>query len=152
MACSKSEKLNKVTWDHHVPSNISPEKIMEVCYISYSKACSIEIIDHLLGGPNLEFKPMELENLFDCYKYCKDHVLDFIKNDKKDIKIFEDRQSQTSNILVVITSKKRTSTNRAHIILNAVCHLTILVEPRVGICRYLNLVGKKLGYNSKKSV
>ena len=76
MACSK---LNKVEWDHHVPTSITSQKIMEVCYISYPKACSIEIIDHLLGGPNLEFKPMELENLFDCYKHCKDHLLDNIK-------------------------------------------------------------------------
>ena len=48
-------KLNKVCWDRHVPSAIQDTKIMEVCYISYSKACSVEIIDHLLGGPNLDF-------------------------------------------------------------------------------------------------
>ena len=60
--------------------------------------------------------------------------------------MFEDRQSATSNILIVITQDKRTSTNRAHITLNAVYRLTIPVEPRVGICRYLDLVGEKYLY------
>ena len=64
------ECLNRVSWDQNVKSEIGFEATMEVCKIAYDRAMSVEIIDHLLGGQNMEYAPMELQNSFDCFSVC----------------------------------------------------------------------------------
>ena len=67
---SVREKLNCIDWYQNVTSTIPTQKILDVCKIAYHKAMSIEIIEHLLGGINMEYVPMELENSFDCLTIC----------------------------------------------------------------------------------
>ena len=83
MALSKPEKLAKISWETKTPTTISHEKAMEVCRVQYSKVISIEIIEHLLGGINMDYVTMELENSFDCFSICKSDILDRVKEEKK---------------------------------------------------------------------
>ena len=45
------------------------EEIETFCIIKQEKATSIEIMEHLLGGPNMEYTTMEVENSFECYDF-----------------------------------------------------------------------------------
>ena len=90
MALSKPlfEKLNKIDWDKNVATNLSPEIILETCKITYTSSISIEVIEHLFGGQNMEYAPMELEDSIDCFHYCRQHLLENLQGTKQDIVFF----------------------------------------------------------------
>ena len=83
MALSKPERLTKVELHKHDECKISPEVIMDVCKISYDRAISIEIIEHLIGGQNMEYSLMEVDNSFECYAYCRHDLLSCLQEKKK---------------------------------------------------------------------
>ena len=140
MALSKPERISKVEGD--VEITIPMHKNFDFCKVSYSKAVSVEIIDHLLCGQNMDYKAMELENSHQCFAVCRCDVLEILKNDKRQIMFFEDRKSDTSDILAVIVEQPRTSKHREHIILYCVIRLAIRGTPIVGFVRYFNLTGQ----------
>ena len=112
MALSKPEKLSRVDWGSKIPTTITKQRIMEVCRVEYTKAVSIEIIQHLLGGPNMEYNSiMELEDSFDCFVHCKEALLNHVKETKKDIMAFEERKDSTSEILVIILKQRGPKAN-----------------------------------------
>ena len=45
------------------------EEIEIFCLIRQPKATSVEIIQHLLGGPNMEYSFMEVQNSKECFKH-----------------------------------------------------------------------------------
>ena len=147
MALSKPEHeiLGKINWDKHVSVKVPIKRIMEVCRVEYPKAISIEVINHLLGGPNMEYESvMEIQNSFDCFHYCKNYLLENVTETKKEILWLEDCNSGTSNILVMVVKQSKSNTKREHIILHAITRLTVMVTPRVGFARYLTVTGKKI--------
>ena len=89
----------------------------------------------------MDYVTMEVQNLIDCFEYCKKHLLETIQEEKHNILMFEDRQNSTSNIMVVIVKQERTNARREHIVLNAVLRLTVMTEPKVGFCRYFTITG-----------
>ena len=144
MALSKpvNEVLGKVEWNRDINIKIPTTNIMKVCRISYDKAISVEVIHHLLGGPNMDYNcVMEVENSVDCFNFCKNNLLEYVTNSKKEIMLLEDCQSSTYNILVVILKQERTKTKREHIIVNAVVRLTISSTPKVSFARYITVTG-----------
>ena len=146
MALSKHEDLlGKISWDKNVQVKVSPKQIMDICRVHYSKAISVEIIQHLLGGPNMEYNSvMELENSIDCFHYCKNDLLENVTTSKQEILWLEDRNNSTSNILGLIVKQKKSNAKREHIILHVVIRLTIMMTPRVGFSRYLSVTGKNV--------
>ena len=129
LAMSK-EPVSKWEWNRNIPAKISKDRVMEVCRVQYNKAVSIEIIQHLLGGPNMEYNSiMEIENSIDCYHCCKTDFVDNIKENKKELMFFEERQNSTSTILITIVKQERTNAKHEHIILNAVIQMTLNLTP-----------------------
>ena len=115
MAASKlehddqSELLGKITWDKNVPISIDSGRIMDVCRIVYTKAISIKVIQHLLGGPNMEYNSvMEVQNSIDCFNFCKHYLLENVTKEKKEILWLEDRNCESSNILIILLKQKKT--------------------------------------------
>ena len=143
MALSKVERINKIRHNEGTPSlTINKDKIHELCEVSYTKAVSIEIIDHLLGGENMEYVTMELEDSFQCYDYLHSLVMQNISSNKKEITFFEDRKNYSTSIIVVVTKEDRTSKSREHIVFESVVRMTIMVEPKVGFVRYFKFKGQ----------
>ena len=140
MAISKPERISKVEGDVEV--TIPIHKILDFCKVSYSKAVSVEIIDHLLCGQNMDYKAMELENSHQCFAVCRHDVLQILRSDKKEIMYFKDRKSDTSDILVVTVKQLRTNKRCEHIILYCVIRLAIQGNPIVRFVRYFNLTGQ----------
>ena len=142
MSMSKhvAERINKIE-DKPVELTIPGQKIFDVCKITYENAISIEIINHLLGGENMEYFCMELENSFECDYYCRQHLLGLLKNDKREICFFEDHKNSTSNILIAIVKQPKSKTSREHLVLYAVIWMTLMMEPKVAIMRYFDLSG-----------
>ena len=112
MSLSKhvTERINKVE-DSHVPITIPIPKILEVCKVTYKNAISIEIIHNLLGGENMEYNIMEVDNSFECHAYCRQDLLDNLKQDKRDICYFEDRKNSTSNSSCVSSNSQKPRQN-----------------------------------------
>ena len=143
MACSKPQRVSYVDWNEKSSGEISTDRIMEVCRVEFDKAISVEIIQHLCGGPNMEYNSvMEVENSIECYKFCKADLLGKITKNKLELAFFEERQKDTSTVMIAIVKQPRTSSKREHLILNVVIRLTINVTPRVGFVRYLTATGK----------
>ena len=146
MALSKPERISKIR-DKNETLTIDSKKIIEICKVSYTNAISIEIISHLLGGDNMEYNAMELEDSFQCFDFCKSDIITKIQKEKQEIKFFEDCTDTTSNILIVVVKQERTKTKREHIIFMSAVRLTVMVEPRVGYTRYFHLTGQNISQN-----
>ena len=127
---SKQQRVGNA--DADIQITIPTAKIMDFCKVSYSKAVSVEIIDHLIGGDNMEYKAIEVENSFQCYHVCRNSLLENIKNDQKEILFFDDRKGAASDVIVAVTKQPKTNKKREHIILLMAIRLTIELEPPVG--------------------
>ena len=90
----------------------------------------------------MEYAPMELENSFDCFNYCRYDLLTNLQKNKEEILFFEDRKSASNDVLIVVVKQRKSNKKREHVILKAVTRLTIMLKPRVGICRYFVITGK----------
>ena len=105
MALSKplsfSEKLNKIEPFKRSTTNVHDEEIEINCVYHQQKAISVELIHHLLGGPNMEYKVINVQDSFDCFEYCANNVIDNLKKNKSDIMYLEHHTNVTSNVLVV---------------------------------------------------
>ena len=102
MALSKPEWLNKISNDGDL--TINTMQIRKYCEVTYTSAISLEIIEHLLGGQNMEYITMELENSFQCYDYCHRDLLNDLQEKKQEIGFFKDRKNSASSVLIVVTS------------------------------------------------
>ena len=145
MALSKplsfSDKLSKIEQFKMSSRKIHDEEIEINCVYCQEKAISIELIHHLMGGPNMEYKVINIEDSFECFQYCANNVLDFLKTTKAEILYLKHHTNVTSNILIVVTKQKKTNTTREHPVLMAVIRLSIMTTPTVGFCRHFELKG-----------
>ena len=91
----------------------------------------MEIISHLLGGENMDYVCMEIENSFQCFDYCRRDILQTIQQEKDEI-TFEDRKNSTSDVLIAVTKQKHTQSRRERLLFRSAVRLTIMVEPNVG--------------------
>ena len=150
MALSKPsrdiQRISKIDWDKNVTISLDKNIIIETCKIVYTNAISVEIIEHLFGGQNMEYIPMELENSIDCYAFCRRDLLDDINNKKEEILYFEDRNCETYNTLLTVIKQKKSNTKREHVILKAVVRVTVNVEPKIAICRYFIITGQLVSH------
>ena len=102
---------------------------------------SVEIISHLLGGENMDYVCMEIEDSFQCFDYCHRDILQTIQQEKDEITFFEDRKNSTSDVLIAVTKQKRTQSRRERLIFRSAVRLTIMVEPNVGFTRHFDFKG-----------
>ena len=135
-------KINKLQWSKSVERKIHDEEIMVNCYHSQEKAVSVELIHHLMGGPNMEYKPINIGDSFECFNYCADHLICFLKKTKSELLFFEHWNTSTANIIVAVIKQNKTKNTQEHPILFAVIRLTIMMTPLIGFCRYFELKGQ----------
>ena len=149
MACSKlspKQMLNNTEWSKKIEITIPEDEIKMFCYYEQESATSIDLIKHLLGGKNMNYEAMNLEDSFQCFEFCASEMMEILKTTKQEILFFEHRKCSTSNIMVVVTKQDKSRGVRLHPILKAVVRFTITVTPNVGFCRYLNVKGTYLFY------
>ena len=143
MALSKpinfTEKINKFQWSRTTDRKIHDEEIMLHCLHKQDKAISVELIHHMLGGPNMEYKAMGVTDSFECFDYCADDLINLLKSTKSEILFFEHRNNSTSNILVVVIKQKKSNTTREHPVLLAVIRLTIMMTGVFSVSASANL-------------
>ena len=72
MALSKhenvTEKLNKIEFKTY-EQTIHKEEIMLQCYYTHHTAISVDLIHHLMGSPDMDFRMIPVEESFECYHY-----------------------------------------------------------------------------------
>ena len=77
------------------------------CYYNQDRATSIELIQHLLGSPKMDYKVMNIEDSFQCFEFCAQDLMNFLKDSHQEILFFEHRKNATSNIIVVVTKQEK---------------------------------------------
>ena len=133
------ERLNKIDYKVDIKREILDEQIMFFCKISYTNTpTAIELIDHLLGGPNMEYPCMEVRDSFKCFQVCRADLMKNIKETQENILFFEDRKTTDASIIVVVVQPNRKVDN---IILYTLVGMTLNVAPRVAFCCYFVLRG-----------
>ena len=140
------ERLSAIE-ENKIAITVPIPKILEVCKVTYKNAISIEIIHHLLGGENMEYNVMELENSHECLAYCRQDLLENLKNDKREILFFEDRKNSTSEVMICLVKQPKTKSKREHLVLLSVLRMTIMIEPKVAVMRYFEITGKSCFVN-----
>ena len=145
MALSKPERISKLEWNKNIPLQYSTQRIMEVCCVLHDKAVSVEIIQHLLGGDNMDYNSiMEVEDSIYCFNYCKGHLLAHVKDSKQEIMQFKEHHDPTSTVLIVVLKQEKTNSRHENIILHACIRMSIMVTPKVAFARYLTATGKNI--------
>ena len=135
--------INKLEYSKEVDCNgLHIDEIVQFVKIKVPNAVSIEIVKHLLGGPNMEYPCMEVEESLVCYKICRNMLIETLQKTKRDILFFEDHQTTNSNIIIAVVKKPRSSKNREHVVLWAAIPFTMMMEPKVGFSRSFDLTCK----------
>ena len=135
------EKISKFTWAKAAKRHLFDEEIEIHCF-EQKKPISVELIEHMLGGPNMEYKIINLDDSFEVFDYSADKLLKICKESQCEICFFEHRNNTTSNIIVAIVKMRRTKEIREHLCLLVAIRMTVMVTPRVAYCRFFNLCGK----------
>ena len=136
-----STRINRVHGPP-LPTLIDKDEIDHVCCIKEEKAQSIELIHHMLGGPNMDYNFIEPDESFEAFDHLRGNLIKDLQDNKWNILFFEDRKSYSANIIVVVIQKPKKHGNREHIVLKVLIRMTVMLQPRVGFCRYLDLTGK----------
>ena len=135
-----SEKINEIPTREYNGS-LHPEEIIAFCKITKEKPVSIELIHNLLGGPNMEYSCMELQNSLDCYQFCRNDLIKKLQETKYHIEFFEARITSDANVIVSVIKKPKKNGKGDQIVLMCVIRMTLFVTPKVGYCHYFDLTG-----------
>ena len=152
---STISRINKLEYMKHVDCNgLDIDEIVHFVTIKQKSAVSIEIIKHLLGGPNMEYPCMDVEESFVSYHISRNILIETLQKTKREILFFEDHQTTNSNILVAVIKKPRLGNSREHIVLWAAIRFTMLMEPKVGFCRSFDITCKScfMHYSFQKQI
>ena len=138
---SISSKLNRV---HGIPlpTLLNTEEIEQTCYLVKTKALSVDIIHHMLGGHYMDYRCIEVEESFEAFDFLRNKLIGDLQENKWDILFFEDRKGVTSNMIVVVVRKPAKHGVREHCVLKCLIRMTIQLKPTVGFCRLLDLTGE----------
>ena len=140
---TSKEIVNKLEISQKVDCDgLNIDEIMHYVKISQKNAISIEIIKHLVGGPNMDYNCMEVDESITCYKICRNLLIDTLQKTKRDILFFEDRQTTNSNVIIAVVRKPRDKNCREHVVFWAAVRFTLMLEPKVGFCRSFDLTCK----------
>ena len=82
-------RINKVHGPP-LPTLLDTDEIDHKCCIIQDKAQSIELINHMLGGPNMEYNFIEPEESFEAFDYLCGKLIKNITDNKLNILFFED--------------------------------------------------------------
>ena len=52
------------------------------------------------------YKAINIEDSFECFDFCAQDLVDFLKESKSEILFFEHRDNSSSNVIVVVTKHK----------------------------------------------
>ena len=118
------EKINKMQVKDY-NGDLNTEEIMTFCYIDKIKPVSIELIRNLLGGPNMEYPVIDIGNSFDCYDFCRQHMIKQLQETEYNIEFFEDRMTSDSNVIVAVVKKPKKGGNGEQIMLWSVIRMTL---------------------------
>ena len=136
------DKLNTTLLSKDMKITIPEEEIRTFCWMKQEKAISIEIINHLLGGPNMDYDAINIEDSFQCFQYTAKYVMNELKENKKEILFFENRKKTQSDVIVICTKQNKAKGVREHVELLAIIRLTINTTPVIGFFRFLHLKGQ----------
>ena len=146
MAMSKpipdmKEQLNSTKLCKDLKITIPEEEIKAFCWIKKEHAISIEIINHLLGGPNMDYDAMNIQDSFQCFQFTANSVLKYLKDTKKEILFFENRKTTKSDVVIICTKQDKSKGVHEHVELLAIIRLTIMTTPKVGFFRFFDIKG-----------
>ena len=135
-------RINNTDWSKKIKITVPKEEVEIFCYYQQENAISIELINHLMGGPNMDYQAIDVDDSFQAFEVCAGEVIEYLKESKQEILFFGHRKNSTSNILAVVTKQEKSRGVREHLVLRCVVRLTIMLTPCVGFCRYLNVKGQ----------
>ena len=123
------------------PCKITSEVIEIYCVIKQEKATSLEMIEHLIGGPNMEYCAIELENSFECYDFLRSKLDEDVRKADK-VWYFEEHKLETLNAVVTMMRNKAEHGVRQHFILRVIVRMTLPMTPKIGYCRMFEIPGR----------
>ena len=101
----------------------------------------------MLGGPNMDYRVIKLVESFEVFDFLTKLMVEKLQNDQHEILFFEDRKDATSNVIIVVVKQEKKQGFCEHLILKAVIHLTMMLEPKVGYCKLFEVTGQNLFCN-----
>ena len=110
------------------------------CVIKHEKPTTIELISHLLGGPNMEYTVIETKNAIECFYVLKKKIVDQMQQ-ADELLYFEDKNTSDVNIIVGVVKYKGSRGIRPKIVLKCLVRFTLDLKPKVGYCHLFDIPG-----------
>ena len=135
MSLSK-EKLEFYT------NKIPFERCLDYGLEKVSKATSIDLIKGIIGGPNMKYKCIELEQSFFVYHVMRDNLIEVCEKTNCKILFMEAHNFSNFDGLLTVTLKPKSAKSREHIVLWGCIRFTLDTIPAVGFARAFDITGE----------
>ena len=123
-------------------SKISHQSIKDYGLEKLTKATNMDIIRGIIGGPNMLYKPVDLNQSYYIYHYMKNNLLETAKKTHREIVFMEDHTGEDIEGLLMVVVKPRSYNGRQHVVPWGCVRLSLNTVPQVGVARAFDLCSK----------
>ena len=120
---------------------ISFSSILDYGLEKVPKATSINIIKGIIGGPNMKYKAVEVQQSHYIYHVMQSNLITICEKTKCKILFME--HSDNFDGILTVTLKPKSQKSREHLILWGCYRMTMETIPEVGFARAFDLTGGK---------
>ena len=123
-------------------SKITHQAIKDYGLEKLSKATNMDIIHGIIGGSNMMYKPVDLNQSYYTYHYMKINLLETAQKTHCEIVFMEDHTGKDIEGLLMVVIKPHSYNGRKHVVLWGCVHLSLNTVPRVGVARAFDICSK----------
>ena len=96
--------------------NLNPRAVMDYVRYRSKNAVSVDAIKGIVGGQNMVYHCIELDQARGIYEICRNYLLRTLKGTDRPIMFFAENQESNAKMMVAITNRKATKGSRSHLI------------------------------------
>ena len=126
-----------------VIENLNPHGVMDYVRYCSKPAVSVDNIKAIVGGPNMEYPCIELDQAQGIYEICRNYLLQTLKSTVNAIMFFSEHvEKEAKKMMVAITNRKATKGQRGHLIFWGCLLMEINDAIPVGFARSFDMPSK----------
>ena len=107
-----------------------------------SKATNMDIIHGMIGGPDMLYKSIDLNQSYYIYHHMKNNLLETAKKTQREIVFMEDHTVEDIESLLMVVTKPHSYNGKQHVVLWGCVGLTLKTVPQVGVAGAFDMCSK----------
>ena len=125
-----------------VIENLNPKAVMDYVRFKSATTVSVDNIKGIVGGSNMMYHCIELDQAKGIYEICRNHLLLHLISTERPIMFFSECQEMFAKMMVAVTFRKASKGNRAHLMFLSALMIEIHERIPVGFAHRFDLPGE----------